>query len=141
MWAKPRDILMQGLIPLLGGLLLLGAFFDACHTYYAADNGATSFHGVGGVFIIGIGTLLIGVVLMYVYSFISPSYFRGQTLPRGDAGELLLVPADGSVALFGLPDSGEMPTVIAPDLSNLPPGQTAVDPITGETRTRDDKDT
>ena len=44
------------------------------------------------------------------------------------------MPADGSVALFGLPDSGEMPTVIAPDLSNLPPGRTAVDPLTGETR-------
>ena len=30
-----------------------------------------------------------------------------------------------------LPDAGES-TVIAPDLSNLPPGQTAVDPSTGE---------
>ena len=31
-----------------------------------------------------------------------------------------------------------MPTVIAPDLSNLPPGQRAIDPLTGETRSRDD---
>jgi amino acid transporter len=137
MWAKPRDILMQGVIPLLGGLILLGAFFYACHTYYAADYGNTSLGGVGGVFIIGIGSLLVGVVLMYVYSFISPAYFRGDTLPKGHAGELLLVPADGSVATFGLPDSGEMPTVIAPDLSNLPPGQTAIDPITGETIRKD----
>jgi hypothetical protein len=30
-----------------------------------------------------------------------------------------------------------MPTVIAPDLSNLPPGQTAIDPQTGETFTSD----
>ncbi len=48
------------------------------------------------------------------------------------------MPADGSVAHLGLPDSGEMPTVIAPDLSNLPPGQRAIDPLTGETRSRDD---
>ena len=34
--------------------------------------------------------------------------------------------------IFGLPDSGEMSTVIAPDLSNLPPGQRAIDPVTGE---------
>jgi amino acid transporter len=140
MWAKPRDILMQGVIPLLGGLMLLGAFFYACHTYYAADYGNTSLGGVGGVFIIGIGSLLVGVVLMYIYSFISPSYFRGETLPTGAAGELLLVPADGSVAMFGLPDSGEMPTVIAPDLSNLPPGQTAIDPLTGRTVHKDGPD-
>jgi amino acid transporter len=138
MWAKPRDIVMQGVIPFLGGLLLLGCFFYACHTYYAADYGETSLGGIGGVFLIGIGSLVIGAVLMFVYSFISPTYFRGETLPKGTAGELLLVPADGSVALFGLPDSGEMPTVIAPDLSNLPPGQSAVDPTTGRTVHRED---
>ena len=105
MWAKPRDILMQGLIPFLGGLSCSGAFFYACHTYYAPDYGDTSFGGVGGVFIIGIGSLLVGVVLMYVYSFISPSYFRGETLPTGDAGELLLVPGrrlGGAVRAAGL---------------------------------------
>jgi hypothetical protein len=75
---------------------------------------------------------------MFVYQAIAPAYFRGDTLPKGEAGEFLLVPADGSVAHLGLPDSGEMPTVIAPDLSNLPPGQRAVDPLTGETRSRDD---
>ena len=38
--------------------------------------------------------------------------------------------------MFGLPDSGDMPTVIAPDLSNLPPGETAVNPETGEEFTK-----
>ena len=41
-----------------------------------------------------------------------------------------------AVAHFGLPDSGNMPTVVAPDLSNLPPGETAVDPETGEEFTK-----
>ena len=27
MWRKPRDVLMQGVLPLLGGVLLLAAFF------------------------------------------------------------------------------------------------------------------
>jgi hypothetical protein len=40
------------------------------------------------------------------------------------------------VAHFGLPDSGDMPTVISPDLSNLPPGEKAVDPTTGEEFTK-----
>ena len=104
----------------------------------AADYGNTSLGGVGGVFIIGIGSLVFGLVLMLVFQAVSPAYFRGETLPKAHHGELLLVPADGSVAHLGLPDSGEMPTVIAPDLSNLPPGQRAIDPLTGETRTRDD---
>lgn len=134
MWRTPRDILMQGVIPLLGGILLLGAFVWACKTYASPDYGYTSLHGIGGVFIIGIGALLLGAVLMVVYERLRPAYFRGETLPRGTS-ELLLVPADGSVAHFGLPDSGDMPTVISRDLSNLPPGQRAVDPATGEVRT------
>ena len=41
MWAKPRDILMQGIIPFLGGLLLLGALRLACKTYADPDYGYT----------------------------------------------------------------------------------------------------
>ena len=135
MWAKPRDVVMQGVLPLLGGIMLLAAFFIACKLYADPDWGATpASGGIGGVFLIGIGSLLLGVILMEIYARISPSYFQGETLPMRHSAELLLVPADGSVARFGLPDSGEMPTVIAPDLSNLPPGRAAVDPLTGETR-------
>ncbi len=36
----------------------------------------------------------------------------------------------------GLSDSRDMPTVIAPDLSNLPAGETAIDPQTGQEFTR-----
>jgi hypothetical protein len=35
-------------------------------------------------------------------------------------------------ARFSLPDPGDMPTVIAQDLSNLPPAESALDPETGE---------
>jgi hypothetical protein len=65
-------------------------------------------------------------VLMTAYSRIAPPFFRGETLTRGSS-DLLLGPA-GSVPTVGLPDSGVMPTVIAPDLSNLPPGQEPYDP-------------
>ena len=47
-----------------------------------------------------------------------------------------LYEATASEAMFGLPDSGDMPTVIAPDLSNLPAGETAINPETGEEFTR-----
>ena len=48
----------------------------------------------------------------------------------------MLLPATAVEPMFGLPDSGDMPTVIAPDLSNLPPGETALNPETGEEFTK-----
>ena len=44
----------------------------------------------------------------------------------------MLAPGEGRIATFGLPDSGRMPEVIAPDFSNLPKGQAAMDAVTGE---------
>jgi hypothetical protein len=39
----------------------------------------TSFFGIGGVFVIGVATMLIGVALMVVWNARSPSFFRGET--------------------------------------------------------------
>ena len=36
----------------------------------------------GGVFVMGIGSLLIGVVFMYLWQWKAPPFFRGETLPR-----------------------------------------------------------
>ena len=73
---------------------------------------------------------------MFIWRIASPDYFKGITLPRRNSTDLVLVPAHGVEPMFGLPDSGDMPTVIAPDLSNLPPGETAVNPETGEEFTK-----
>jgi hypothetical protein len=84
----------------------------------------------GGVFLLGVGSLVLGLVLMAAWQIRRPEYFRGETLPRRDSSELILL--DGAAAPgLRLPDSVEN-TVIAPDLSNLPPGATAVDVRTGE---------
>jgi len=131
MWEKPRDIVMQGLLPILGGILLVGFFIKACVTYADPDYGYTSIGKVGGVFLIGVGSLLLGVVLMFVYQAIAPAYFRGETLPKRHSADLVLVGGGDHPVGVRLPDSREQ-TVIAPDLSNLPPGQEAIDPATGE---------
>ncbi len=136
MWSSPRDIVMQGLFPLLGGLLLLGAFVVAAYQYAAPDYGSTTFFGIGGVFVIGIGSLLLGVVLMVVYNAVRPEYFRGLTLPKRASGDLVLLGGGGRPVGTRLPDTTER-TVIAPDLSNLPPGATAIDPVTGVEYHRD----
>jgi amino acid transporter len=122
-----RDFVMRGVIPLLGGLILLGAFLKACQLYAQKDYGNTTLFGIGAVFVLGIGALLLGVVLMVIWNAISPAYFNGETLPKG-SHDLVLASEGEMVAHVGLPDSHEQHTVIAPDLSNLPPGQRAVDP-------------
>jgi amino acid transporter len=119
-----RDFVMRGLLPILGGLLLLGAFGEACYLYAKPSNGYGTFFGVGQVFVLGIGSLVIGVLLLLVYQRISPAFFNGQTLSK-TRGDLVLGTAEGPT--YRLPDSGPESTVIAPDLSNLPPGATAVD--------------
>ena len=136
----PRDFLMRGVVPLLGAIMLTvvfayGLISYAKPEYLVDDNGNNvTILGFGAVAVVGIGALVLGVIMMFVWWAISPSFFKGQTLPR--RSDLLLEPAVGSVARFGLPDSGDMPTVISPDLSNLPAGETAVNPSTGEEFTR-----
>jgi amino acid transporter len=120
---SPRDVAMRFVLPLLGGLFMLAVFVFACVEYADPEYGETVVHGVGGVFVIGIGALLLGVLLMLAWNLVAPAFFRGQTMRRGTGG-LLLEPGTMTVAL---PDSHEA-TVIAPDRSNLPPGREPWDP-------------
>jgi amino acid transporter len=135
-----RDIMMRCVVPLLGAIMLTVVFVYGLIQYAKVDylvdkdgNNVTIF-GFGAVAVVGVGALVLGVILMAVWWAMSPGFFRGRTLPR--RADLLLEPATASVAHFGLPDSGDMPTVISPDLSNLPKGGTAVDPTTGEEFTK-----
>ncbi|APE16288.1 amino acid transporter [Mycobacterium sp. WY10] len=137
-----RDFMMRGVIPLLGGLTLLVVFVYGLMQYAKPDwltdddgNNVTIF-GFGAVAVVGIGALVLGVILMAVWWLIRPDFFHGRTLSRRSSADLVLEPATAVEAHFGLPDSGDMPTVIARDLSNLPPGETALNPETGEEFTK-----
>ena len=80
--AGGRDLWMKGVLPFLGGLMLLGAFGFASYQYAQPSYGKTTIFGIGGVFVIGIGALVFGGVLMLVYRVVAPAFFRGQTLAR-----------------------------------------------------------
>jgi amino acid transporter len=129
--AGGRDLWMKGVMPFFGGLLLLGAFVDACYNYAQPDYGKTTIFGIGGVFVIGIGSLIFGGVLMIVYRMVAPAFFRGQTLPRRGAHDLVLAGMAGEPESerrsIGMPGAGMPDIVIAPDRFNLPKGATAED--------------
>ena len=132
-----RNFVMRGLLPLLGGLILLGAFIEASIQYAAPDFGKTTLFGIGGVFVVGIGTLVLGVLLMLAWRWRAPAYFLGQTLTKATP-EYVLEQEGGVSAGARLPDSHEA-IVIAPDLSNLPSGQHAIDVRTHEELPHDDE--
>ena len=101
-----RNFFMRGVVPLLGGVILLGAFLQAAHDYWLAGPDADSTTSwtipfpphweIGGIFLTGIGALLLGVVLMVVAWITRPSYFRGETVPKRTAEQLTahLLPGD-----------------------------------------------
>ena len=137
-----RDFLMRGLVPLAGGATLTAVFVYGLIQYAKPDwltddegNNVTIL-GYGAVAVVGIGALALGVVAMVAWWIAAPPFFHGLTLSRRSSADLILEPATAVEPTLGLPDSGDMPTVIAPDLSNLPPGETAVNPETGEEFTR-----
>ncbi|MDH6131069.1 amino acid transporter [Kitasatospora sp. MAA4] len=82
-----RDFMIKGLLPLLGGLILLYFFCYAAFDVYAKpDYGTTSvdlpiFGRTGGVTVIGLGALLLGVVLMLVQWAVQGSWFRDPDVP------------------------------------------------------------
>ncbi|MCX4779069.1 APC family permease [Streptomyces sp. NBC_01264] len=78
-----RDLFFKGVFPVLGGLLLATVFFKTLIDMWnpSYGSGSTVF-GVGSVFIIGVGLLALGLVVMFVTERRSPAFFRGEVLTK-----------------------------------------------------------
>jgi amino acid transporter len=77
-----RSFVVKGVLPLIGGLTLLGAFVLSIRSYWPAASSYSSFEGIGGIFLIGAGSLVIGVVIMLITARFLPRYFsHGITAP------------------------------------------------------------
>jgi amino acid transporter len=61
-----RNFVMIGVLPFLGGLMLLGILVKSCYDLSKPENSESgnSWFGLGPPLIIGIGSMLLGVVLM-----------------------------------------------------------------------------
>jgi hypothetical protein len=80
-----RDLVTKGILPMIGGLTLLGAFVLSVKSYWPAASSYSSFGGIGGIFLIGAGSLVVGVIVMVVTARFLPRYFaKGITTPVRD---------------------------------------------------------
>ncbi|MFD6417180.1 APC family permease [Streptomyces sp. NPDC060194] len=78
-----RDFLFKALCPGVGGVLLTAVFAKTLYDMWDPAYGSgSSVLGVGSVFVIGVGLLLLGAVLMTVMSRLSPAFFRGEVLTK-----------------------------------------------------------
>jgi amino acid transporter len=84
-----KGLWLKGIVPFVGGAALTYFFFKGAYDFWDYTYGSTywtlpfSPHWkIGGVFLTGIGALVVGVILMFVYRFVSPPYFNGVTLNK-----------------------------------------------------------
>jgi amino acid transporter len=98
LFTSAHSFFFKFLFPLLGALLLTAAFIKSAIDMLDPDYGYTVLFGVGGVFVIGIGSLLLGVVLMVVWALFRESrpFFRGESLNRDTE---VLVPEDDQLVI------------------------------------------
>lgn len=81
-FSSVRSFFFKFLLPLLGGLLLSVAFVASAIQMWSPDYSDSSYFGIGGVFVIGIGSLAFGVLLMFLWQLKQPAFFRGETLRK-----------------------------------------------------------
>jgi amino acid transporter len=62
-----RNFWLVGVAPLLGGIMLGAIFVKSCFDLSKADAGSTTYFGLGSPFVLGIGFLLLGPVLMLIW--------------------------------------------------------------------------
>ncbi|KAA0024280.1 APC family permease [Antrihabitans cavernicola] len=86
---NPRALLIRGVVPGLGGAMLLFAAGWTAVTSWAADSGESSLTlpfaphwQIGGVFLLGVGSMALGLPLYLLTRAAMPAYFRGEVIPR-----------------------------------------------------------
>ncbi|WP_067825105.1 APC family permease [Nocardia inohanensis] len=88
-----RDFVFKGMFPMLGGIMLLAVFLVSVRESMDPGNGSgAAIGGIGLVFYMGFGILLLGVALMAVARWRNPEFFRRNTLPLV-ASDLQAVPS------------------------------------------------
>lgn len=85
-----QNFIFKLLFPLIGGLGLFGVLMVTLHDAASPDYGSgASVFGIGLVEVIGVGLIVCGVALMFIWRGLHPAFFRGETL-RKDTPSLII---------------------------------------------------
>src|SRR5579862_7164478 len=92
-----RNFFMRGVIPLAGWAIMwaIGGYsldedWGTGSSYTSWTVPGVHWH-IGGAFLLAVGALVLGVILMFVYRAIAPPFFRGEVL---NASTVTRVPED-----------------------------------------------
>src|SRR5699024_5949264 len=77
-----RNCIMRCLLPLIGGIMMTIVLVLSFVVMLGPDYGETTIWGVSGTFVMGVGALALGVVVMYIWSKFprAKEYFAGESL-------------------------------------------------------------
>ena len=79
-----KNFFVQGVMPLIGGIILWFILGWSFWYYWNPDNSTTHLkilgREIGGTFTLDVGILLLGVILMFTMQTFRPAFFRGETL-------------------------------------------------------------
>ena len=82
-FSSARNFFLRLVCPLLGGVGLFVVFIQTAVDSWAPEFGSGSeIFGVGLVFILGVGILASGAVVMLIMSRVRPGFFRGETFRK-----------------------------------------------------------
>lgn len=83
LFANPFNIVFTFLFPLAGAIMLTIVFvISLIDSFDPANGSGASIGGVGLVFVLALGLLVLGAVLMVIQRLREPEFFRGATLRR-----------------------------------------------------------
>jgi amino acid transporter len=88
-----KNFILMGLVPGIGGIMLLLILVKVLYDDWKPDSSLVNIGGHGAVFVMGVGTIAVGVVLMIAMWIWRPEFFRrkpetwpgeGQPIPYQD---------------------------------------------------------
>jgi amino acid transporter len=80
--AGVKPALQKVILPFLGGVILFIAMFKTGYDLLDQDNSETVLLGIGGAFVLGVGSMVLGVLIMIVHNIMQPAFYQGRTLRR-----------------------------------------------------------
>ena len=89
-----KNFFLMGVAPTVGAILFAAdPRQGALRRLHSSRQQLHGFHGIGGMFLMGVGTMVVGVIVMVVMWICKPEFFRrkpetwpgeGQPIPYAD---------------------------------------------------------